>query len=82
MRRRINITLPEETVRLVDRVAEKGNRSQLIDLAVTHYVASVGRASLRKRLKEGAEARARRDMQLVEDWFDVDNEAWQREDAK
>jgi CopG family transcriptional regulator / antitoxin EndoAI len=31
MHRRLNITLPEETVRLLDRVAKSGDRSRLID---------------------------------------------------
>ena len=78
MHRRINITLPEETVRLIDRVAPKGDRSRLIAEAVTHYVGTTGRAKLRKRLKEGAIRRAERDRQLATDWFAVDNEAWQR----
>ena len=34
LHRRINITLPEETVRLIDRVAQKGDRSFLISEAV------------------------------------------------
>jgi CopG family transcriptional regulator / antitoxin EndoAI len=69
MHRRINVTLPEETVELVDRVSEKGDRSRLIDLAVRRYVAEVGRANLRKQLKEGALRRAPRDRALAEEWF-------------
>lgn len=45
MHRRINITLPEETVRLIDRVAAKGDRSRLIDEAVRHYVQKTGLSS-------------------------------------
>jgi CopG family transcriptional regulator/antitoxin EndoAI len=76
--RRINITLPEATVRLIDRVAAKGDRSRLIADAVTHYVEATGRAQLRKRLKEGAIRRADRDRRLVADWFALDEEAWRR----
>jgi metal-responsive CopG/Arc/MetJ family transcriptional regulator len=32
--RRLNITLPEETVRLIDRVAKKGERSRFIAEAI------------------------------------------------
>jgi len=78
MHRRLNITLPEETVRLIDRVAAKGDRSRFIAEAVTHYVGSSGRAQLRKRLKEGALRRAERDLRLARDWFPLDEEAWQR----
>jgi len=76
MRRRINITLPEETLDLIDRVAKPGDRSNLIDLAVRHYVDSVGQARLRRRLKEGAQRRAERDLALASDWFSLEEEAW------
>jgi CopG family transcriptional regulator / antitoxin EndoAI len=76
MRRRINVMLPEETVRLIDRVSEKGNRSRLIDEAIKRYVAEIGRAKLRKLLKEGALRRAERDRRLAEEWFLLEEEAW------
>ena len=74
MARRLNITLPERTVSLIDRVAGKGRRSRLIAEAVERYVEEEGRAKLRKRLREGAEARATRDLELAEDWFALDEE--------
>ena len=76
--RRINITLPGETLRLIDRVAAKGNRSRLIDEAVHHYVQAAGRAELRKRLREGARRRAERDLALAHDWFPLEEEVWPR----
>jgi CopG family transcriptional regulator/antitoxin EndoAI len=79
MNKRINITLPEETVRLLDRVARKGSRSRLIDRAVRRYVAEVGRANLRKRLKEGAMREAGLDLQLAEEWFPLEEEAWREQ---
>ncbi len=78
MRRRVNITLPEETIRLIDRVAAKGDRSRFITEAVHRYVGARSRAALRKRLREGAVRRAERDLQLVADWFSLDEEAWRR----
>lgn len=78
MRKRINVTLSEETVRLLDRVARKGDRSQLIDQAVRTYVAKVGRANLRRQIREGALRHAERDLALAEEWFPLENEAWQR----
>jgi CopG family transcriptional regulator / antitoxin EndoAI len=74
--RRINVSIPEETLRLLDRVAQKGDRSRLIDEAVRHYVAGVGRAQLTKRLKEGAVRRAARDLSLAEEWFPLEEEVW------
>ena len=78
--RRINITLPEETVKLMDRVSRKGDRSRLINEAVRRYVREVGRANLREQLKAGYLHGAERDRHLVEEWFAIDEEAW-RHDA-
>jgi CopG family transcriptional regulator/antitoxin EndoAI len=78
MHRRVNITLPEETIRLIDRVAPKGDRSRFIAEAIRHYVGARGRAELRRRLRQGAVRRAERDLQLVADWFSLDEEGWQR----
>lgn len=78
MRRRINITLPEETLRLIDRVTKKGDRSRVIDMAVTGFLSSTSRANLRKRLKEGYVRWAERDRRLAEEWFAVEEEAWHR----
>jgi CopG family transcriptional regulator / antitoxin EndoAI len=73
---RINVSLPEETLRLLDRVAGKGDRSRFIDEAVRYYIDEQGRRELKKRLKEGAIRRAARDLQLSEEWFPLEEEAW------
>jgi CopG family transcriptional regulator/antitoxin EndoAI len=78
MHRRINITLPDETVNLIDRVAEKGNRSRLIDQAVRHYVSRMGRARLRRLLKEQAIRRVEDDRRLAAQWFSLAEEAWRK----
>ena len=74
--RRLNITLPEKTVRLIDRVARKGDRSSFIAEAVERYVTEIGRANLRKQLKEGALRRADRDLHLASEWFDIEEDTW------
>ena len=73
---RINVSLPEETLRLLDRVAGKGDRSRLIDQAVRYYIDQQGRSELKKRLKEGAIRRAARDLQLTEEWLPLEEEVW------
>jgi CopG family transcriptional regulator/antitoxin EndoAI len=78
MHRRVNITLPEETLKLIDRAAAKGDRSRLIDEAVRHFVRSRSRTKLRELLAEGARARADRDRALAEEWFAVEEEPWRR----
>jgi len=80
MHHRINVTLPEETVRLMDRVSRKRDRSKLINEAVRRYVDEIGRANLRKRLREGYLHTAERDLRLAEEWFPLDEEAWQKEE--
>jgi CopG family transcriptional regulator / antitoxin EndoAI len=72
--RRINITLPPQTLMLVDRLAEKGDRSRLIDEAVRYYVKEMGRARLRQQLQAGAVQRAKRDRILAEEWFEIESE--------
>ncbi len=69
MHRRLNITLPEEIIQLLDRVVEKGDRSRVIAEAVERYVTEAGRASLRRRIREGAKRRAERDVEIAEEWF-------------
>ena len=72
--KRINITLPADTIRLLDRVAEKGNRSGLLDRAVRFYIREMGKANLRKQLRLGAQARASRDVTVAEEWFPIESE--------
>ncbi len=76
--RRINITLPEETIRLIERVAKKGDRSFLISEAVHRYVASVGKTRLRRLLKEGAIRHAERDLKLAAEWCGLDEIPWRK----
>jgi CopG family transcriptional regulator / antitoxin EndoAI len=78
MHQRLNITLPEETVRLIDSIAKSGNRSRLIDQAVREFLRRKQWASLRKQLEEGARRRAKRDLALNEEWSSLEAEAWQK----
>ena len=80
-KQRINVILPDETVNRLNKVVKKGDRSNLIDVAVNHYLNEVGRENLRARLTEGAIRRAEYDRQLVDEWFTVDDESWQKTEA-
>ena len=82
MNKRLNIILPEGTLKILDRVASKGNRSRFVAEAVLHYVRSQTRANLRERLKQGALANAQMDLEIAEEWFPVEQEAWQRLDRE
>lgn len=79
MYQRINILLPEKTVLLIDRFADRKNRSQFIDEAVKYYTEKVGKISLREQLKQGAIRRAERDLNLSEEWNALEEEVWQTE---
>lgn len=76
MYRRINITLPEETVQLIDRMVPKGDRSHFINEALKYYIAQTQKNKLKQQLKEGAIRQAERDLNLAQDWIALEEEAW------
>lgn len=78
MHKRVNVTLPEETIRLIDRSTSDGNRSRFIDEAVKYFVRRHGLTELRRLLGEGAERRGARDLAIAEEWFDLDKDAWRK----
>lgn len=77
-RKRVNISLPVETLKLLDRVVKPGERSALITEAVTSYLGEHRRKALRNRLKQGAITRAERDRRLAEEWFSLEDDTWER----
>ena len=77
MHQRINITLPADTVRLLDRIAPKGDRSRFIDEAVREQAKRAVKSKLRKELKDGYLRENETNRQLAEEWFLLDEEAWQ-----
>ncbi|MBT3270973.1 ribbon-helix-helix protein, CopG family [Candidatus Poribacteria bacterium] len=74
MTRRISITLPEDTLDLLDRVCRKEDRSRVIDEAVRFYIDRVGRDRLRERLAQGYARHNDRDVRLAEEWFPVEED--------
>jgi CopG family transcriptional regulator/antitoxin EndoAI len=78
--KRLNIMLPDSTVRVLDRVAPKGDRSRFISQAVLHYVQTQSAANLKERLKQGALANAKLDLEIAEEWFPVEQELWRKLD--
>jgi CopG family transcriptional regulator / antitoxin EndoAI len=82
MSKRINIILPDSTLRVLDRVAGKGDRSRFISEAVLHYIRTRGAANLRERLKQGALANAKLDLEIAEEWFVVEQESSQKLDRQ
>ena len=78
MSKRINIMLPERTLAVLDRVAPRGNRSRFVSQAVLHYVETQGKQSLREQLKAGYLANADENLRIAEEWFPIEEEAWQK----
>jgi CopG family transcriptional regulator/antitoxin EndoAI len=78
---RLNITLPESTVRLLDKAASRGKRSSLIDEAVRSYLKRASRTKLHKELAEGYRRDADLDLKIAEEWFPIDEEAWEKSEA-
>lgn len=80
MSKRINIVLPDRTIRRLDRAAKPGERSRLIDAAVCHYLDHQSTEALRSRLEAAAIRDRDLDRQIAEDWFAVDQESWKKLD--
>src|ERR1022692_2890524 len=78
MSKRINIVLPETTIRTIDRMAPPGQRSRFIDQAVQHFVANRSAEALRAQLEHAAVRDRDLDREIAADWFAVDQESWQR----
>ena len=75
-RQRVNITLSPETLRLIDRATDRGNRSGFISQAVRFYARQLGKNNLRQQLRERAIVRAEHDLATAQDWFPLENEVW------
>jgi CopG family transcriptional regulator/antitoxin EndoAI len=76
MRQQLQITLPEDTVRLINQWVKNSNspeeeRNNLIDEAIKCYVHQKQQDTLRQQLQEGAIRRAERDLNLAQEWFDT-----------
>ena len=74
--KRINITLPESTVVLLESIADKGSRSTFIDAAIRKHIKDIKMDGLREGLKAGAIANAERDLAMAEEWFPLEEELW------
>jgi hypothetical protein len=78
MAKRINVILPEATVRTIDRLSRPGQRSRFIDRAVQHYVTTASPEALQERLKQAALRDHDLDLEIAGDWLAVDREEWQK----
>ena len=82
MTKRINVILPEDTVRTIDRMVRPGQRSRFIQNAVQHYVATASPQALQEQLKQAAIRDRDLTLEIANDWFAVDREQWHRLDIQ
>jgi CopG family transcriptional regulator / antitoxin EndoAI len=75
MSQNISIHLPDDTLVEIDRLAPQGDRNLFISEAIQFYISETHKKALRNLIKEGAIARADRDLALVHEWFALDEEA-------
>jgi CopG family transcriptional regulator/antitoxin EndoAI len=76
--KRINISIPIETLKLLDKMAPPKKRSQFIAEAITKHAEEIKRLQLRKQLKAGYLANAESDRQIAEEWFSIEQEAYEK----
>src|SRR5580704_13489556 len=85
LNKRINIVLPEITVRTIDRMAKPGQRSRFIDDAVRHFVANKSAEALRAQLERAAIRDRDLDREITADWSALDqamdHASWQKLEA-
>jgi CopG family transcriptional regulator / antitoxin EndoAI len=65
---RINVTLPEATIRVINRLAQRGERSRFIERAVRHYVSTASPGAIAQRLKQAAIRDRDLDLSMAEKW--------------
>ena len=82
MSKRINIVLPEDTVRTIDRLAPPGERSRFINQAVQHFVTHRSTEAVRTQLEKAAVRDQDLDLEIAQEWFAVDQESWQKLDQE
>ncbi len=82
MNKRINIVLPQGTLRTIDRMVKPGGRSRFINQAVEHFVTHQSAEALRSQLEWAALRDRDLDRDVASDWFAVDTEAWHKLDIQ
>lgn len=78
---RVNMTLPEDVIKLLNKKAKPGERSAFIAEAIRHYVKKESQEELIARMIEGYTATAQEDLNLYEELEGtesdgIDDETW------
>ena len=73
---RMNITLPEELARQIDKLVEPKKKSQFIAETLQQRIERIQHEKLQKILEEGYKARKKESRSLTKEFEPVDLEGW------
>lgn len=73
----MTFSLSLEVIEIINSLAPE-NKSSFVEEAISEYCRSIKRDRLRKRLKEGYQANAGTDLQVAEEFFPLEQEAYKR----
>jgi len=76
--KRVDFTLPIETITLLGQAVPRGKRSELVDQALRVYIRHLKQKDLQQTMRKEALADADDNLQIVEEWSAVDNETWKQ----
>ena len=68
MPKRINIILADVTLKTIDRLSRRRQRSRFIERAVQHYLRTNSPQALQERLKQAALRDRDLDLEIAADW--------------
>ena len=77
MNKRLNIVLPEATLKSIDRLTKPGERRRFIDKAVQHYISNQSIEAVRARLERPAVRDRDMNREVAGEWSAADREEWQ-----
>lgn len=73
---RMNITLPEELVRQINKLVKPKKKSQFIAESLQQRIARIQREKMQEVLEEGYKARKKESQSLAKEFESVDLEGW------
>jgi len=73
---RLNITLPEELVRQIDKLVKPGQKSSFIAETLKEKIERIQSEKLQKMLEEGYKARNSESRSIAEEFRTIDLEGW------
>ena len=73
---RLNITIPEELARQLDKLAGPRGKSRFIAETLRRGIEEIKNEELQKSLEEGYRAREKESLSIAKDFESVDLEGW------